>query len=96
MQDGATVPVVVNAMTSIIEEVEEYLKTTNLNVKKLYITGTGATVSNVEMLFASQLKGVEVEVLRPFFISENQKTLPLKEYVDVNAATALALERLRI
>ena len=63
--------------------------------KKIYITGTGATISNIETFIEKLIDDVECEILKPAGIEEQKRT-PIKEYVDVNSAIALAGEALRI
>lgn len=94
MEGNDYIPTILVELNQIIEEVKNYLESTPLKIKKLYLTGTGATISNVELLFRESLPGIDVEILRPFFLPTSSLNVPIKEYIDVNSATALALEEL--
>ncbi len=63
-------------------------------ISKVYITGMGATISNIDLYFQDVLKNVSCEILKPFFIEPNSLKIPTKEYIEVNSAIALALDGL--
>lgn len=94
MEDNEHIPLILIELNEVIDELKKYLENTNLGIKKLYLTGTGATISNIELLFKESLPEIEVEILRPFFLSTSSLNIPIKEYIDVNSATALAMEEL--
>lgn len=94
MEENEFIPGILIEFNELIEEVKRYLEATPLKIKKLYLTGTGATVSNIELLFKESLPGLEVEILKPFFLPESSLKVSAKEYIDVNSATSLALEEL--
>ena len=94
MEENEYIPNILVEFNELIEELKRYLETTPLKIKKMYLTGTGATISNIELLFKESLPGLEVEILKPFFLPEASLNISIKEYIDVNSATALALEEL--
>lgn len=94
MEENEYIPGILVEFNDLIEELKKYLKTTPLKIKKIFLTGTGATISNVELLFKESIPGIEVEILKPFFLPESSLNVSIKEYIDVNSATALALVEL--
>ena len=79
----------------IVSEIKSVMKKRPGIYKKIYISGTGATISNLETFIEKLIDDVECDILRPAGI-EGQKKVAIKEYVDVNSAIALACEALRI
>lgn len=88
-------PVVVSEVMKIVSEIKSVMKKRPGIYKKIYISGTGATISNLETFIEKLIDDVECDILRPAGI-EGQKKVAIKEYVDVNSAIALACEALRI
>ena len=88
-------PVIVSEVMKIVSEIKSVMKKRPGTYKKIYISGTGATISNLETFIEKLIDDVECDILRPAGI-EGQKKVEIKEYVDVNSAIALACEALRI
>lgn len=88
-------PVIVSEVMKIVSEIKSVMKKRPGIYKKIYISGTGATISNLETFIEKLIDDVECDILRPAGI-EGQKKVAIKEYVDVNSAIALACEALRI
>lgn len=88
-------PIIVSEVMKIVSEIKSVMKKRLGTYKKIYISGTGATISNLETFIEKLIDDVECDILRPAGI-EGQKKVAIKEYVDVNSAIALACEALRI
>ena len=88
-------PVIVSEVMKIVSEIKSVMKKRPGIYKKIYISGTGATISNLETFIEKLIDDVECDILRPAGI-EGQKKVAIKEYVDVNSAIALGCEALRI
>ena len=88
-------PIIVSEIMKIVSEIKSVMKKRPGIYKKIYISGTGATISNLETFIEKLIDDVECDILRPAGI-EGQKKVAVKEYVDVNSAIALACEALRI
>lgn len=88
-------PVIVSEVMKIVSEIKSVMKKRPGIYKKIYMSGTGATISNLETFIEKLIDDVECDILRPAGI-EGQKKVAIKEYVDVNSAIALACEALRI
>ena len=64
-------------------------------ITKIYITGMGTIINNIDLYFQEYIPNSKCELLRPFFLGNNISIkIPIKEYMEVNSATALALDGL--
>lgn len=79
---------------NILERTKEVLKESVLNVSKIYITGSGAVINNVDLYFQDNMQKVKCQILKPYFINVNQTKVGIKDYIEVNSAIALALQGL--
>lgn len=74
----------------IVSQVREIIEQSTGIINKVYITGTGAVINNIDIYFQNYLKNIACEVLKPSFISNNSK-INIKDYIEVNSAISLAL-----
>lgn len=86
--------VVMPVLNKIATEMKKVFNSYKEKVTKVYITGMGATISNIDLYFQDYLKNINCEILKPFFIESNSLKIPTKEYIEVNSAIALALDGL--
>ncbi len=86
--------IVMPVIDKIAQEMKRTLNSFSENISKVYITGMGATISNIDLYFQDYFKTVQCEVLKPFFIDPGSLKIPTKEYIEVNSAIALALDGL--
>lgn len=77
---------------NILERTKEVLKESVLNVSKVYITGSGAVINNIDLYFQDNMEKVKCQILKPYFINPNQVKIGIKDYIEVNSAIALALQ----
>lgn len=75
---------------SIAGKVQKILATTTEKIDKVYLTGTGSLINNVDLYFQEYLTQTTCEILKPYFISET-KDVSIKDYIEVNSAISLAL-----
>ena len=80
------IPILYDIRQQVDTIVTPYLK----DVKKIYITGTGAIISNIDLYFNEIFLDHECEVIKPFFIYRDEPNI--KEIMEVNSAIALALD----
>ena len=79
----------------LVTQVKQISETALAQITKIYITGMGTAINNIDLYFQEYIQGSKCELLKPFFISDNNAMkLPIKEYMEVNSATALALDGL--
>ena len=75
---------------SIAGKVQKIVSTSTEKIDKVYLTGTGALINNVDLYFQEYLTQTACEILKPYFISET-KDVSIKDYIEVNSAISLAL-----
>ncbi len=83
-------------MPTLYEIVGQVKKKVNDSLKKIdkvYITGTGALVNNIDLYFQEYLPETSCEILKPYFITPT-KDITIKDYIEVNSAISLALSGL--
>lgn len=78
---------------NIVQELKEFIDNTINPIDKIYITGTGCVINNIDLYFQEYFPKCKCEILRPFFVSENIK-INIKDYIETNSAIALAMQGL--
>ncbi|MGN1326944.1 MAG: hypothetical protein ACI4VQ_02505, partial [Clostridia bacterium] len=74
-------------------QVRDIINTNLFKINKVYITGIGSVINNVDLYFEEIIGGIKCEILKPFFLEDNRK-INMKDYIEVNSAIALALQGL--
>ena len=74
----------------IVSQVRNIIEQSTEIINKVYITGTGAIINNIDIYFQNYLKNITCEILKPSFVSSNSK-INIKDYIEVNSAISLAL-----
>jgi len=77
----------------IVTSLQEYISNSVVKYDKMYLTGTGVIINNVDLYFQEFFKNLKCEILKPFFAT-NVTKVNLKDIIEVNSATALALQGL--
>ncbi len=77
----------------IVGHIRKVLNESFDKIEKIYITGTGALINNVDLYFEEYLENVKCEILKPSFIKISPE-INIKDYVEVNSAISLALSGL--
>lgn len=75
---------------SIVGNVMKIINTSMEKIEKVYITGTGSLINNIDLYFQEYLTESRCEILRPYFI-EKTGGINIKDYIEVNSAISLAL-----
>ncbi len=75
---------------NIVNEVNKIINSNTDKFEKVYITGTGALINNIDLYFQEYLSDSECEILKPYFI-ENTRDISIKDYIEVNSAISIAL-----
>lgn len=84
--------IVIPVLYEIRQQSEDVLLPYLKELDKIYITGTGAVINNLDLYFKDVFIENECEILRPFFISRDNSNV--KEIMEANSAIALALDGL--
>ncbi len=77
----------------ILGQVRKILNESLDKIEKIYITGTGALINNIDLYFEEYLENVKCEILKPSFIKISPE-INIKDYIEVNSAISLALSGL--
>jgi len=77
----------------IVSQVKKVVDESFENIEKVYITGTGALINNIDIYFQDYLRQIQCEILKPSFISKNSK-ISIKDYMEVNSAISIGLQGL--
>lgn len=77
----------------VVTKLQDFLSESTIKFEKIYITGTMSVVNNIDLYFQEFFTTEKCEILKPYFITENIK-INMKDYIEVNSATALALQGL--
>lgn len=85
---------VMPTLYKIVNEVRKIVDSTITQISKVYVTGLGTAINNIDLYFQEYIPNSKCELLKPFFIENASIKIPIKEYIEVNSAIALALEGL--
>lgn len=77
----------------IVGQVRKVINESFDKIEKVYITGTGALINNIDLYFEEYLENVKCEILKPSFIKISPE-INIKDYIEVNSAISLALSGL--
>ena len=75
---------------TIVGNVKKIINSRAEKINKIYITGTGALINNVDLYFQEYLEEADCEILKPHFISQT-KDISMKDYIEVNSAISIGL-----
>ena len=78
----------------IVTESKKILDSAFGNVTKIYITGAGTAINNLDLYFQEYMLNVKCEILRPYFLEGGNVRNSIKDYIEVNSAIALAMDGL--
>lgn len=79
---------------SIVSRVKNIITDEKLEISKVYLTGSGTVINNIDLYFQEILNETRCEILKPYFIQLETLRLNIKDYIEVNSAIALALQGL--
>ena len=77
----------------ILGQIRKVINDSADKIERVYITGTGALINNIDLYFEEYLENVHCEILKPSFIKISPE-INIKDYVEVNSAISLALSGL--
>ena len=78
---------------NILGQIQKIINDSLDKINKVYITGTGALINNIDLYFEEYLENIGCEILKPSFIKISPD-INIKDYVEVNSAISLALSGL--
>lgn len=78
---------------NIVQKIKDNIDNSLNRIDRIYITGIGSSINNIDLYFQEYFSNVKCEILKPYFISDNVK-INIKDYIEVNSAIALAVQGL--
>ena len=75
---------------NVVTQVNKIINSNTDKMEKVYITGVGALINNVDLYFQEYVPDAECEILKPYFV-EKTRDISIKDYVEVNSAISMAL-----
>lgn len=84
--------IIVPSLYNIAQEVKNVIKN-HKKIDQIYLTGTATVINNIDLYFQEFIPDAKVEILKPFF-AENDTSINIKDYIEVNSAIALAIQGL--
>lgn len=78
---------------NIVQSVREIIDNSLEKIGKIYITGIGSMINNIDLYFQEYFTESKCEILKPYFIPDTVK-INMKDYIEVNSAIALGLQGL--
>lgn len=93
-EDQPYLQYIIPTIFEIRQKLQEAILENSTKFDKVYLTGTLATVNNIDLYFQEVLQDVECKILKPKFISEATTQVNIKDYIEVNSAIALAVNDL--
>lgn len=86
--------IVTSTLLNIATQTKQIINGMFSTIHKVYITGLGTSINNVDLFFQEYVTSAKCEILKPYFLNSASLQLPMKEYIEVNSAIALALDGL--
>lgn len=81
---------------NIVSKARKLINERISEIDRIYITGTGAIINNIDLYFNEYFSDIKCEVLKPYFIRTTKAKINIKDYIEVNSAIALALQGLGV
>ena len=88
--------VVIPVLFKMLNEIKEKINEFGKPIHKIYVSGTGVTINNLDMYFQDRLNDIECELIKPSFLDSQSLKIGIKDYIEVNSATSLALSGLNV
>lgn len=95
-EENEYMEIVVPILFKMLNEIKTKIAEIGEPIDKIYFTGTGITINNVDMYFQDRLNDIECEILKPTFIESQSLKIGIKDYIEVNSAISMALNGLGI
>ena len=85
---------IMNAIYNVAGQIKKIMNESPAKIDKVYLTGTGAIISNIDLYFQEYLSMPNCEIIKPYFIKTVMKGINIKDYIEVNTAISLAMQGL--
>lgn len=96
VQDGNEyMDVIIPVLFKMLNEIKEKMSEYGRQINKIYFTGTGIVINNVDMYFQDRLNDIQCDLVKPPFLDSQSLKIGIKDYIEVNSAISLALSGLQ-
>ena len=96
VQDGNEyMDIIVPTLFKMLNEIKEKMDQYGRQITKIYFTGTGIVINNVDMYFQDRLNDIQCDLVKPSFLDSQSLKIGIKDYIEVNSAISLALSGLQ-
>lgn len=92
--DNEHIDDVIPILYKIVTESKKIINNSFANISKVYITGSGTIINNIDLYFQEYIINAKCEILKPFFVESSSVKISVKDYIEVNSAIALAMDGL--
>ncbi len=82
---------IIPVIYKIAQKLQDLTKDDEIKFQTIYLSGTLASVNNIDLYFQEFLPNIEVKILKPKFLEATSVKINIKEYIEVNSAIALAM-----
>lgn len=97
MQDeNEYLDVVIPVLFKILNKIKEKIAVFGYPIEKIYFSGTGVIINNIDMYFQDRLNDMPCEILKPKFLDSQSLKIGVKDFIEVNSAITMALNGLGI
>jgi len=93
-EDSEHLEDIMPTLYKIATESKKILDGSLANITKVYITGLGTAINNIDLYFQEFMVNVKCEILKPYFVESSSVKISVKDYIEVNSAIALAMNGL--
>ena len=83
-------------LNRIAKDVKSVLDGLLYSVDKVYLTGSGALLNNIDIYFQEILPNVKCEILKPFLAESGSLKVSMTDYVEASSPMSLALSQLGV
>ena len=83
---------IVPSIYRIVEEIKKVIEKNDIEFKKIYLTGTGTIINNIDLYFQENFISSKCEILTPYFIDRTSLKLNIRSYIETNSAICLAMQ----
>lgn len=84
--------IIVPTIYKIVEQIKQILDKNDGNIDKIYLTGSGIIINNLDLYFQENFLNYKCEILTPYFVDKTSLKINIKDYLEVNSAIALAMQ----
>lgn len=96
IQDGNEyMDIIVPTLFKMLNEIKEKMEQYGRQITKIYFSGTGIVINNVDMYFQDRLNDIQCDLIKPAFLDSQSLKIGIKDYIEVNSAISLALSGLQ-